>query len=84
MEYRLEVYPSGGYVENDCIKVFSSTAPFPPVQVGDLLDASTWEHTGYKLLRVLSVQHAIVEKPPLGIDPSGRIVNRTLIQAEGV
>jgi hypothetical protein len=83
MEYRLEIYPSGGHDE-DCIKVFTSTAPFAPLHVGDLLDASTWEHTGFKCLRVLSVEHAIVEKPPLGIDPSGRIINRTLIHAEGV
>jgi len=84
MEYRLEIYASGGHVENNCIKVFTSSAPFPALHVGDLLDASAWEHTGSKCLRVLSVEHAIVEKAPLGIDPSGRIVNRTLIHAEGV
>lgn len=84
MEYRLEVHVPGGLDEDDRIKVFTSTAPFPPFHVGDLLDASTWEHTGSKCLRVLSVEHAIVEKSPLGIDPSGRMINRTLIHAEGV
>jgi hypothetical protein len=84
MEYRLEIYPLGGHNEDDCIKVFTSTAPFPPLQVGDLLDASSWGHAGYKCLRVLIVEHAIVEKPSLGIDPSGRIISRALIHTEGV
>ena len=84
MEYRLEIYPFSGDHAGDCVKVFTSTAPFPPLHAGDLLDASTWEHTGFNCLRVLSVEHAIMEKSPLGIDPSGRIINRTLIQAEGV
>jgi hypothetical protein len=82
MEYRLELY--GSNYGDDRIKVFTSTAPFPPLQVGDVVDASTWLHTESKCLRVLSVEHAIVEKPPLGIDPSGRIINRTLIHTEGV
>ena len=84
MQYRLEIYASGGHDEDNCIKVFTSTAPFPALHIGDLLDASTWEHTGSKCLRVLSVEHAIVEKSPLGIDPSGRMINRTLIHAEGL
>jgi hypothetical protein len=84
MEYRLEIYGLGSHGEDECIKVFTSTAPFQPLHVGDLLDASNWRQTGFKCLRVVDVEHAIVEKPPLGIDPSGRIINRTLIHAEGV
>jgi len=83
MEYRLEIYASASHNEDDCIKVFTSTAPFPSLHVGDLLDASDWGHTGFKCLRILSVEHAIVEKPPLGIDPSGRLINRTLIYVRG-
>ena len=84
MEYRLEIYPFGNRDADGCIKVFTSTAPFPPFHVGDLLDASNWGHTGFKCLRVVSVEHSILEKPPLGIDPSGRIINRTLIHAKPV
>jgi hypothetical protein len=65
MEYRLEIYALGARSEDDCIKVFTSTAPFAPLHVGDLLDASGWGHTGAKFLRVLSVEHSIVEKSPL-------------------
>jgi hypothetical protein len=83
MEYRLEIYSSGGHHEDNCIKVFTSTAPFPPLQVGDLLDTSTWGHIGHKCLRVTSVEHSIVEKARLGIDPSGIIINRTLVQTRG-
>jgi hypothetical protein len=83
MEYRLEIYAFDN-CQDDCIKVFTSTDPFPSLQVGNFLDASTWERTRSKRLRVLSVEHAIVEKSPLGIDPSGSIVNRTLIHTEGV
>ena len=82
MEYRLEIYASDSHNKDDCIKVFTTSAPFPPLRVGDLLDASTWGHMGFKCFRVLSVEHAIFEKPPLGIDPSGRIINRTLIHTE--
>jgi hypothetical protein len=70
-------------IETTALKFFTSTAPFPPLQVGDCVDASTWQHTGSKC-RVLSVEHAIVEKAPLGIDPSESIINRTLIHTEGV
>jgi hypothetical protein len=83
MEYRLEIYAPGSHHEDDCIKVFTSASPFPPLHVGDLLDASNWGHTGAKCLRVLSVEHAIVEKSPLGIDPSGRIIHRALIHTAG-
>ena len=82
MEYRLEIYPSSGNHAGECVRVFTSTAPFAPLHIGDILDASNWEHTGFKCLRILSVEHAIVEKPALGIDASGRIMNRTLIHAE--
>ena len=84
MEYRLEIYALGGHDEDNCIKVFTSAAPFPPLHVGDLLDASGWEHTGSRLLRVRSVEHAIIEKESLGIDPSGSIIHRALINTEGV
>jgi hypothetical protein len=84
MEYRLEIYALGSHHEDECIKVFTSTAPFPPLQVGNLLDASSWGHTGPRCLRVLSVEHAIVEKSALGIDPSGRIIHRSLIHTEGI
>jgi hypothetical protein len=84
MEYRLEIYALGGHNEDNCIKVFTSTAPFAPLQAGDLINASSWGHTGAKFLRALSVEHVIVEKPALGIDPSGKIINRTLIHTEGV
>jgi hypothetical protein len=84
MEYRLEIYGPSGYEKDDCIKVFSSTTPFLPFHVGDLLDASSWGHMGSHSLRVLSVNHAIVEKPALGIDPSGNIIHRALIRTEGV
>jgi hypothetical protein len=84
MEYRLEIYALGGHDEDNCIKVFTAAAPFPPLHVGDLLDASGWGHTGSRLLRVRSVEHAIREKESLGIDPSGRIIHRALINTEGV
>jgi hypothetical protein len=85
MEYRLEIYALGGHDDEDnCIKVFTSAAPFPPFHVGDLLDASGWEHTGSRLLRVRRVEHVIMEKESLGIDPSGRIIHRALINTEGV
>jgi hypothetical protein len=84
MEYRLEIYALGSHDEDDCIKEFTAAAPFAPLQAGDLLDASSWGHTGPRFLRVLSVEHAIVEKSALGIDPSGRIINRTLVHTEGV
>ena len=82
MEYQLEIYTLGGHTADDCIKVFTSSAPFAPLHAGDLLDASNWGYRGSKLRRIVSVEHVIVEKPALGIDPSGRIINRTLIYTE--
>ena len=82
MEYQLEVYALSGHHEDDCLKVFTSSAPFAPLQAGDLLDVSSWGSMGGNLRRVVSVEHVIVEKPSLGIDPSGRIINRTLIHTE--
>ena len=84
MEYQLEIYGVAGRDEADCIKSFSSTSPFLPFHVGDLIDSSTWGHMGCELLRVLSVEHSISEAPALGIDPSGGIVHRVLIHTEGV
>jgi hypothetical protein len=83
MEYRLEIYALGGHNKDDCIKVFTSSAPFAPLHTGDLLDASSWGYMGGKLRRIVSIKHAIVEKPALSINPSGRIINRTLIHTEG-
>jgi hypothetical protein len=78
MEYQLEIDCSDG----GSVKVFSSTARFMPVRVGDLLDATTWREPGSgSRFRVLNVEHRISEKPKLGIDPSGGIVHRVLIHA---
>ncbi|MBV8054800.1 MAG: hypothetical protein JO071_06110 [Deltaproteobacteria bacterium] len=84
MEYQLEIYSSADYDKGDCIKVFTSTAPFLPLHAGDLLNASSWGRTGSTLLRVLNVEHVIAEKPEAGIDPSGKIIHRVLIYTEGV
>ena len=84
MEYRLEIYSPGDYDRGDCIKMFITTAPFLPLHAGDLLNASNWERTGSKLLRVLNVEHLIAEKSAEGIDPSGKIIHRVLIYTEGV
>jgi hypothetical protein len=37
MEYQLEIYGPGSYNEDDCIKLFTSSAPFLPLRAGDLL-----------------------------------------------
>lgn len=84
MEYQLEIFSPGEYDKGDCIKVFTSTAPFLPLRAGDLLNASIWGRSESKLLRVLNVEHVIVEKSGGGIDPSGRIIHRALIYTEGV
>jgi len=76
MEYQLEIYSQRTYDKEDCIKVFTSAAPFLPLHTGDLLNASTWGRTGSKLLRVLNVEHVIAENSGEGIDPSGRIIHR--------
>lgn len=81
MEYQLKIDCSDG----GSVKIFSSSAPFMPVRVGDLLDATTWgEPDSGSKFRVLSVEHNISEKPKLGIDPSGRIVHRVLLHTERV
>jgi len=81
MEYQLKIDCSDG----GAVKIFSSSSPFMPVRVGDLIDAATWgePEPGSKFL-VLKVEHSISEKPKLGIDPSGRIVHRVLIHTERV
>jgi hypothetical protein len=76
MEYQLEFFGPGSYNEDNCIKMFTSTAPFLPLRAGDLLNASTWGLMGFKLLRVLNVEHVISEKSARGIDLSGRIIHR--------
>ena len=84
MEYQLEIYRPGGYDDVGRIKQFTSTAPFLPLRVGDLLNASTWGCTGWEFLRVLNIEHMISEKSCGGIDPSGRIIHRALIYTEKV
>ncbi len=86
MEYQLEICRPGTSDSDGCIKVFTSSAPFLPLRVGDLLNASTWgkDGSGLKPLRVLSVEHLISDKPGGGIDPSGRTIHRARIYTEGV
>jgi hypothetical protein len=86
MEYRLEIYQANGRDDQECLKIFTATAPFLPVRIGDLLNASPWDSdgSGWKLLRVLGVEHVISEKSGLGINPSGTIIHRALIYTEGV
>jgi hypothetical protein len=81
MEYQLKI----DCFDSGAVKIFSSSAPFMPVRVGDLIDATTWgePYSGSKF-RVLNVEHSISEKPKLGIDASGRIVHRVLIHTERV
>ena len=40
MEYQLEIYRPGSCDNHGCIKVFTSAAPFLPIRVGDLLNAT--------------------------------------------
>jgi len=86
LEYRLEIHRPGSCDHQECLKIFTSTAPFLPLRVGDLLNASAWDRdaSGWKLLRVLNVEHVISEKPSAGIDPSGGIIHRALIYTEKV
>ena len=86
MEYRLEIYRPGSCDIHDCIKVFTSAAPFLPLRVGDLLNAAALEAEGSasKLLRVVNVEHLIADKPGGGIDPSGRTIHRALVYTESV
>ena len=86
MEYRLEIQRPGSCDDRECLKTFISTAPFLPLRIGDLLNASGWEGnaSGPRLLRVLNVEHVISEKSAGGIDPSGPIIHRALIYTESV
>ena len=86
LEYRLEIHRPGSCDDQDCLKIFTSAAPFLPLRIGDLLNASEWDGdgSGWKLLRVSNVEHVISEKPSIGIDPSGRIIHRALIYTEKV
>jgi hypothetical protein len=84
MEYQLEIYGPGGYNKEDCIKVFTSSAPFLPLHAGDLLNTSVWGPAGSTLLQVLNVEHVIIEKSSEGIDPSGKFVHRALIYTKKV
>ena len=86
MEYRLEIYRPGSSENDDCLKVFVSNAPFLPLRVGDLLNASTWveDGSGSRLLRVLNVEHLISEKSGGGIGSSGRTIHRALIYTESM
>ena len=86
MEYRLEIYRPGSCADQGYIKVFTSAAPFLPIRVGDLLNATTWGMAAseWKLLRVLNIEHLIFEKSGAGIDPSGRTVHQALVYTETV
>jgi hypothetical protein len=86
LEYRLEIHRPGSCDDQECLKIFISAAPFLPLRIGDLLNASEWDGdaSGWKLLRVLNVEHVIFEKPSAGIDPSGGIIHRALIYTEKV
>ncbi len=86
LEYRLEIHRPGICDDQECLKIFTSTAPFLPLRIGDLLNASTWGRnaSGWKLLRVSNVEHVISEKVVAGIDPSGTIIHRALIYTESV
>ena len=86
LQYRLEIHRPGSCDDQECLKIFTSTAPFLPLRIGDLLNTSAWDRdaSGWKLLRVLNVEHVISEKPSAGIDPSGGIIHRALIYTEKV
>ena len=86
LEYRLEIHRPGSCEDQECLKIFTSAAPFLPLRIGDLLNASEWDGngSGWKLLRVSNVEHVIFEKPSAGIDPSGGIIHRALIYTEKV
>jgi hypothetical protein len=86
LEYRLEIHRPSSCDHQECLKIFTSAAPFLPLRIGDLLNASAWDGdaSGWKLLRVLNVEHVISEKTNGGIDPSGRIIHRALIYTESV
>lgn len=36
MEYRLEIHRPGICDDQECLKIFTSTAPFLPLRIGDL------------------------------------------------
>jgi hypothetical protein len=37
MEYRLEIYPLAVMIKTTALKYLTSTAPFPPIHVGDVI-----------------------------------------------
>jgi hypothetical protein len=84
MEYQLEIYRPGSCDDRGCIKLFTSAAPFLPIRVGDLLNATSWGEAAsqWKLLRVLNIEHLISETSGGGINPSGRTIHRALIYTE--
>src|SRR6266849_3337414 len=84
LEYRLEIHRPGSCDDQECLKIFTSAAPFLPLRIGDLLNASAWDRdaSGWKLLRVVNVEHVISEKSGGGIDPSGGIIHRALSYTE--
>lgn len=59
LEYRLEIHGPGSCDDQECLKIFIFTAPFLPLRIGDLLNASTWGRngSGWKLLQVSNVEH---------------------------
>jgi hypothetical protein len=61
MQYQLEIYRPGSCDDRGFIKLFTSTAPFLPIRVGDLINATSWGEAAsqWKLLRVLNIEHLI-------------------------
>jgi hypothetical protein len=60
-EYMLEVYMPGS--ADDVWMHFTSSAPFLPINIGDLLDPGIWpgSQSPTKILRVVNLKHIIWE-----------------------
>jgi hypothetical protein len=86
MEYQVKIYRPGNADDDACLKLFTSTAPFLPIRVGDLLNPSTWGEAASsgRLLRVRNIEHLISEKSAGGIDPSGTILHKILVYTERI
>ncbi len=86
MEYQVKIYHPGSTGDDACMKLFTSTAPFLPIRVGDLLNHSSWGEAASpgRLLRVRNIEHVISEKSMGGIDPSGTILHKILVYTERI
>ncbi|HJU10121.1 MAG TPA: hypothetical protein VJ728_04550 [Candidatus Binataceae bacterium] len=85
MEYQLEIYRPGSIDSGGIIRMFSASAPFMPIRVGDLLNTTTWgKNLEWQLLRVVGVEHLISDSTSAGIDPAGAITHRVLLFTESV